>query len=846
MKRRYVVSAVVLLALVFSMVLPGLTFSAGAGESNRHGMGLVLSKPDPALRLDASRHGLGLPMAASVDLSADLPPVGNQGDQQSCVGWSIGYYAKSWWEKQEHPSWNLGKTKYQFSPSYIYNQIVWGADQGSSILDGLSLLEQAGDTDIAEFPYDDRNYTRQPSSGQVEAAKQYRIPGDWGYFFARQTWGPYASQNDINPLKSWLESGKPLVLGIPVYDDFPDFRGSPDDDYYVYDEGSDFQGGHAIFIAGYDDNANPGGATADTRGGFLAINSWGPTWNGNGKVWLSYKFVKKYVAEAWFMEDQDSSPKISSIVPDAAGVGETVTITGNNFGAERRSAKVTFAGGVQAEAVSWQNSGVQVKVPDGAVSGKAYVYDWASEKSNGRNFTPGPGAGTSWLMAEGATWPGFDEWVLVQNPNDDPAAVTVVFLTPTRTVQGPAFELEAQSRLTVHVNEYVQNDDVATVVTSTNGVPVCTERAMYVNAPDGKWGSHDSAGVPGVSDVWYLAEGATWPGFDEWVLVMNPNQDQVDVQLTFQTPGGEVRGPLLNLAGAARASVHVNAYVPNADVSTRVECLAADTGVVAERSMYVNAPDGKRGCHNSLGSFEASAGWGLPEGATWPGYEEWVLVQNPTTSGVEVSFIFITTEEVIEGPTGSIGPGGRISVRVNDFVPDADVSTMVFTASDDQKVVAERSMYFNSLDGKRGAHNAVGSIYGSHTWYLPEGCTLPGFDEWVLVMNPDPDNAADVKLTFMTPDGSVAGPSASLPPASRMSFHVNEYVSGSVSTAVSSPGYVVCERAMYISASDGKGGATDALGILAALLGQGAGAFSTRGEEQTGLISRWRSRYVRR
>ena len=40
-----------------------------------------------------------LPLA--VDLSKDMPPVGNQGKQNSCVAWAVAYVLKSYQEKIE-------------------------------------------------------------------------------------------------------------------------------------------------------------------------------------------------------------------------------------------------------------------------------------------------------------------------------------------------------------------------------------------------------------------------------------------------------------------------------------------------------------------------------------------------------------------------------------------------------------------------------------------------------------------------------------------------------------------------------------------------------------------------
>ena len=477
-------------------------------------------------------------------------------------------------------------------------------------------------------------------------------------------------------------------------------------------------------------------------------------------------------------------------------------------------------------------------------SGQVYVYDWNGEKSNGKQFTGTP-AGEQWFLAEGATWPGFGEWVLVMNPNTNASSVELTLLTPEGPVTGPIYNVPGESRMTVNINELVPNRDVAVVLNVINGVPVCAERAMYVNTEDGKWGSHDSIAAPGVSETWYLAEGATWPGYEEWVLVMNPDDDPVRAQVTFQTPGGEVAGPLLDLAGGTRESVNVNEHVPNADVSTKVECLTEGKGVVAERSMYVRTADGKVGCHNSIGSSETNEGWALAEGATWPGFEEWVLVQNPTDTAVNVYLFFLTPDEVIEGPEFTLNAGSRESVCVNQYLTNEDVSTMVFTEAEGQEIVVERSMYMNTPEGRVGAHNSPASVFMSTGWYLPEGCTSAGFDEWVLVMNPDTEVSATVQLTFMTAEGPVAGPSETIAPAARETFHINDYYTGDVSTRVEADQYVVCERAMYVNTADGKSGAHCSLGVLSAYVGQGSsgsGASALPAETLSSLRSRYCNR----
>ena len=47
----------------------------------------------------------------SVDLSDEMPPVGDQGQQGSCAAWAIGYYQKTHYEWLEH-EWDLDETSH--------------------------------------------------------------------------------------------------------------------------------------------------------------------------------------------------------------------------------------------------------------------------------------------------------------------------------------------------------------------------------------------------------------------------------------------------------------------------------------------------------------------------------------------------------------------------------------------------------------------------------------------------------------------------------------------------------------------------------------------------------------
>jgi hypothetical protein len=127
--------------------------------------------------------------------------------------------------------------------------------------------------------------------------------------------------------------------------------------------------------------------------------------------------------------------------------------------------------------------------------------------------------------------------------------------------------------------------------------PVIAERAMYWNTgSEGGPGyvyrqaATDSIGVAAQGTTWYLAEGSTGSNelgsFETWVLVQNAGDVPAKVQLYYQTPSGETKGPQLTLDPHTRQTVSVGDVVPNQwSVSTRV---VSDNPVIAERAMYWN------------------------------------------------------------------------------------------------------------------------------------------------------------------------------------------------------------------------------------------------------------------
>ena len=108
--------------------------------------------------------------------------------------------------------------------------------------------------------------------------------------------------------------------------------------------------------------------------------------------------------------------------------------------------------------------------------------------------------------------------------------------------------------------------------------------------------------------------------------------------------------------------------------------------------------------------------WYVAEGSTGPGMETWVLVQNPGVETASVRLTYMTPNGEVPGPAVNMPPHSRRTFNVADSVPAQwEVSTMV---SSDKNVVVERSVYGNN---RTWAHNSIGVLDPSKSWYLAEG-----------------------------------------------------------------------------------------------------------------------------
>lgn len=204
--------------------------------------------------------------------------------------------------------------------------------------------------------------------------------------------------------------------------------------------------------------------------------------------------------------------------------------------------------------------------------------------------------------------------------------------------------------------------------------------------------------------------------------------------------------------------------------------------------------------------------WYLAEGATGLSLDflDEIVIANPGTAAAEVRITLLSSSGPTVERTVTVGATSRATVRINDILPNAEVSAVV-ESTNGVPIVVERSMYWPASTRGSG-HNATGVTAPATRWILAEGST-GFFQAFVLVANPDPVQQARVKVTFLRPGGGTVPYDSDrrtpelddlkLPPKTRYTIWVNEEVpelaNSAFSTIVESTNGVgvIAERAMY-------------------------------------------------
>ncbi len=208
---------------------------------------------------------------------------------------------------------------------------------------------------------------------------------------------------------------------------------------------------------------------------------------------------------------------------------------------------------------------------------------YIKEGSNSQGLTQLSG---DWFFAEGYTTGQFDTYLLLANPSDAPANVTLSLLADDGTRSDVNLPMSAHSRRTVPIDRVKGWGNRAFSMTVHSDQPIAAERAMYF-VYNGISGGHDAVGCPAPGTRWYLAEGYTAGGFDTYILISNPGEEAADVGIRYMLRDGHVINRSYTVGAHSRYTVQVDRE-PGLAAEEVSSLVTSSRPIVVERSMYFN------------------------------------------------------------------------------------------------------------------------------------------------------------------------------------------------------------------------------------------------------------------
>ena len=459
-------------------------------------------------------------------------------------------------------------------------------------------------------------------------------------------------------------------------------------------------------------------------------------------------------------------PKITSISPSSGIPGTTlVTINGYTFGSSQGTSKITFAGVDAGRAESWSSTEVKVKVPVGAKSGDVIVTT-SDGSSNPYQFTAGPYISS---ISPSSGPPGISVTISGLNFGSDMGESKVKF---------NGIEADIDSWSDTSIEAKVPFGAKSGNVTVTTSVGESNAVAFSVTLPKS----------------FYFAEGTTRAGFQEFLCLMNPEDSEAKVKITYMLSEGPNVTQEVTVPKKSRMTVRVLDVVgPDKDVSARVD---SDKPIVAERPMYFNYNGVWTGGHDVVGAVSTSKEWYFAEGNTRLEFEEWICLQNPNDENAAVDITYMLQGGGTRVQSVEVPPKSRRTLSAKQFLgPNVDCAAKV---TSNLGIIAERPMYFNYKNAWTGGHDVIGATSPSTKWYFAEGTTRDGFDEWLCLLNPG-DTLAQATIKYMLETGETKTMEADVPSASRITIDVPGFLGRGhdVSVFISSTLPVVAERPMY-------------------------------------------------
>lgn len=199
----------------------------------------------------------------------------------------------------------------------------------------------------------------------------------------------------------------------------------------------------------------------------------------------------------------------------------------------------------------------------------------------------------NWLFAEGSTMAGYTTTLALLNPWSQQVAVSLRVMSEDGTSLERRYALGGERQLLIGLNTIVPNLPFSMEVEAER--PIVAER--LISFDEGQ-GITASLGAPRAATQWVFVEGSTAIPAEEFLLIVNPQPQAVDLTVRFLPADGPSEDRFYTVGARSRLTIPVNAEIPHRALLSAL--VIADQPVVAERTIYANGPL-RRGAETNLG-----------------------------------------------------------------------------------------------------------------------------------------------------------------------------------------------------------------------------------------------------
>lgn len=335
--------------------------------------------------------------------------------------------------------------------------------------------------------------------------------------------------------------------------------------------------------------------------------------------------------------------------------------------------------------------------------------------------------------------------IVIANRNETRMIGTVLVMNDEGESRRLDLTVDGWASATVDLDATLPSSMVGAVIEVEGGGAVVEQRAFH---PAGDSVAPCSNAT---SDQWYLADGFTVDGSLDQVVLTNPYDQTVVVNIEFATREGPRRpNSYRGLTVPARSIRVIDLGAPGAGAQSEpilaVAVEASRGRLVVGRSQHFLG-GGRLGTQVTLASPAVRDQWWFVGGQVGDGVSERYSIYNPTDDDVEVDPIFVAIESAVQADPIEV-PAGEVRTFDPTTVLDGDGNpalppgryAVVFSTLAAQSVVVERATT-SSVDGEVATTVIAGAPprqdgYVATEWHIAAGPSEP-VEEGLVVYNAD-------------------------------------------------------------------------------------------------------------